>query len=327
MKLLIVINSLIIVFLFGCTSGKELLAPESLYESADGEKKSHQSYDKVMELWTVDFQSEYVETDYGKSHVIIAGKKDNPPLVLIPGLFADATMWCDNAGELSKHFRVIALDMPNYGGKSQPENKAVTELNDYKKWFTQVLDHYEISQTPVAGLSYGSWLALALAREMPDRISQIVLLDPSETFMPMNGGIAWKGFKYFMFFPNRNKYERFFDWMGGGFTNEKIEIWMEHMLDVIEFGSVGMFDIPQHRIYEKEELTTVKMPVLIMVGGKPILYDNPEEFKVKASSVLPHAEIIIVENAGHGLNAEKPEIVNQHIIDFIKKNSSVNDNE
>jgi hypothetical protein len=36
---------------------------------------------------------------------------------------------------------------------------------------------------------------------------------------------------------------------------------------LIEYGSVGMFDIPQHRIYHRDELTMVGMPVLIMAGG------------------------------------------------------------
>ena len=303
----------------GCSCSKNHTAPSSLYKTEEGREIAYNSYDKAMELWDVRYHEEFIETDYGKSHVIISGEENEAPLVLLPGLFADATMWYPNVEALSQHFKVYTLDMPNYGGKSKPSGKAVETLDDYRTWFSQILRHYQIKEVSVAGLSYGSWLALALARKMPDSIDNLVLLDPSETFMPMNSAMAWKGFRYFMFFPNRKKYEKFFDWMGGGYSDPQLDVWFEHMLDVIEYGSVGMFDIPQHKIYKPEELEMISMPVLIMAGGKPIIYDSPAAFKVNAQKAIPHAEVIIVPGAGHGLNMEKPDIVNNKMIEFLKK--------
>jgi pimeloyl-ACP methyl ester carboxylesterase len=302
----------------GCSSNKNMTAPSSLYNSEKGKSIAYESYDKTMELWDVAYKEEFIETDYGQSHVIISGEENEEPLILLPGLFADATMWYPNVKALSQHFKVFSLDMPNYGGKSKPAGKPVTGFSDYHTWFTQILKHYQIKEAPVAGLSYGSWLALALAREMPDTVSLLVLLDPSETFMPMNSAMAWKGFRYFMFFPNRKKYEKFFDWMGGGYSDPQLDVWFEHMLDVIEYGSVGMFDVPQHKIYKPEELEMITMPVLIMAGGKPIIYDSPAAFKANAQKAIPHAEVIIVPGAGHGLNMEKPDVVNKKMNEFLK---------
>lgn len=301
-------------------AAKKTNAPVSLFKTEKGKQISYESYNKAMELWNFEYSEDYIETDYGKTHIIVSGVETGKPLILLPGLFADATMWYANIGELSKYLRVYTLDMQNYAGKSVPYGKTINDVNDYKVWFAQILNHYNLNRVSVAGLSYGSWLALALAREMPDRIESLSLLDPSETFMPMNGGIAWKGIRYFMFFPNRKKYGKFFDWLGGGYTDPQMEIWFEHMLDVIEFGSVKMFDVPQHRIYKPDELEMIKMPVLVMAGGKPILYDNPEVFRNKVISAIPHAEVIIVPETGHGLNMEKPLIVNQKMIAFLTGN-------
>jgi len=307
------------IILSSCSSSKKGIAPVSLYKTEEGKIKAYESYDAALKLWDVEYFEEFVATDFGQSHVFISGIENGQSLILLPGLFADATMWYPNVKELSKHFRVYTLDMLNYGGKSIPSGKPITDLDDYNLWFSQILEHYKIESVSVAGLSYGSWLALALAREMPETISNLILLDPSETFMPMNGGIAWKGFRYFMFFPNRKKYEKFFDWIGGGYHDATMDIWFEHMLDVIEFGSTKMFDVPQHRIYKPEELEMIKMPVLIMAGGKPILYDDPEEFSANAFKAIPHAEVVIIPEAGHGLNMEKPELVNNKIIEFLKE--------
>lgn len=302
-----------------CSPNKEVSAPSSLYKNDEAKEIAYKSYDKAMELWDIDYKDEFVETDYGKSHVIISGDNNGHSIILLPGLFADATMWYPNVKDLSKHFKVYTLDMPNYGGKSKPQGKAVVSINDYTTWFTQILNHYHIEEASLAGLSYGSWLALALVREIPKNVKSLALLDPSETFMPMNKNMMWKGFRYFMFFPNRKKYEKFFDWLGGGYTDLQMDIWFEHMLNVIELGSVGMFDLPQHKIYKPEELEMIKMPVLVMAGGKPIIYDNPDEFKANAIKAIPHAEVIIVPDAGHGLNMEKPDVVNKKMIEFLKK--------
>ncbi len=311
----------IIISTTSCMKTRKLTAPTSLYKTETGKSISYTSYDKAMELWNIEYKEEYVITDYGKSHLIISGQENGQPLVLIPGLFADATMWYPNVSELSKTFRVYTLDMINYGGKGQPGGKAIKDIKDYQIWFNQILSHYNLKKVSVAGLSYGSWLALALARENPSIINSLLLLDPSETFMPMNGGIAWKGFKAFMFFPNREKYRKFFEWLGGGYSDEKMNIWFEHMLDVIELGAIKMTDVPMHRIYKPEELTMIKMPVLVMAGGKPILYKDPQEFKASAIKAIPHAKVVIVQGAGHGLNMEKPEMVNKEMIDFLTINT------
>ena len=289
----------------------------ALYRSESARKTAFESYDRVMEQWPVDYSERWVKTDYGESHVIISGPEDARPLFLIPGLFADATMWYANVGELSREYRVYCLDQITYGGKGRPSGKRVKDSGDYRHWFSQILDDFGYGRAAVGGLSYGSWLALALAREMPQRIASVVMLDPSETFIRMDGGIVWRGFWAFVFFPGRKKYRRFFDWMGGRFHSPESDIWLEHMLDVIEHGSVGMFDIPQHRIYRAEDLLMVTMPVLILAGGKPIVYKDPGALAAAAIRALPHARVEIIPETGHSLHVEKPAIVNGKILEFL----------
>jgi pimeloyl-ACP methyl ester carboxylesterase len=310
-----------ILFIFtGCSSTGDIETVPSLYKTEEGKSIAFKSYNEALSLFTEEFSEEYVPTEYGETHVLLSGDPEGQPVILIPGLFGDASMWYANMGELSKQFKVFAFDMPNYGGKSKPSGKEIKDILDYKSWFTQIMDHYQLNDVSILGVSYSSWLALALTREMPEKISSLVLLDPSETFMPMNGGIAWKGFTSFMFFPNRNKYSKFLDWLGGGYIDQRMAIWREHMMDVMEYGSTKMFDIPQHRIYEPEELTMVNMPVLVLAGGKPILYKDPNEFKASALQSLPHAKVEIVEGCGHGLNMENPTEVNHRIITFLNEN-------
>lgn len=324
MKGIVIAMSILIAVLAGCSTNRnsevETQVPTDLYKSSEAKALSHQSYDKVMALWEHDFCEEWVDTEYGRTHIIISGPEDAKPIFLLPGLFADASMWYANAGALSEDYRVYAVDLLVFGGKSEPAGQMIAGISDYAAWFKSLLDHCGYESTAVAGLSYGSWLSLALAREMPEKIDAAVMLDPSETFMKMSGIMAWQGFRYFMFFPNRAKYRQFFTWMGGGFSDARSDIWIEHMIDVIELGTVGMMDVPQHRVYSPEELEMVNMPVLILAGAKPIIYKDPEAFAEAADAALPQAQVALIEDTGHSLNVEKPDEVNGRILEFLKEN-------
>lgn len=310
----------VIVMATSCASDNDKSVSAGLYKNEEVKAVAFDSYDRAMELWPVAYDEAWVDTEYGKTHVVVSGPESGKPVFLIPGLFADATMWYANVGPLAGEYRVYTLDLITFGGKSEPSDKRVGEVGDYVAWFEAVMGHFGHSEVAVAGLSYGSWLSLALAREVPESIAAVIMLDPSETFVKMDGGIAWKGFWSFAFFPNRKKYAKFFDWIGGGYTDPQMDVWGEHLLDVVEYGSVGMFDIPQHRVYTAEELTMVSMPVLVVAGGKPILYKDPQKFTAAAAAALPDAEIEVVPDTGHSLNVEKADQVNERMLRFLRRN-------
>jgi len=111
-----------------------------LYKDEAGKETAYESYDRAMMLWPVPYEEVWVETAYGRSHVVISGEAGKKPLYLLPGLFADATMWYANIGELSRHCRVYCLDYINCGGKSEPSGKKVAKVEDYAVWFGQIMD-------------------------------------------------------------------------------------------------------------------------------------------------------------------------------------------
>lgn len=311
------------ILMFSCNSTSKEKLENSFYKNREGEIKTHASYDKLMEFWDVEYEEDWIQTKYGLTHIVISGPENAPPLFLFPGLFADASMWYENISELANEFRVYALDSPVYGGKSKPSDVRINNIEDYTIWFLEILKEFEESNVAVAGLSYGSWLSLAIAREIPEKISTVIMIDPSETFSKMSPIMIWKGFKYFSFFPNRNKYREFFDWMAGGFSNSRSDLWTEHLINVIEHGTVGMMDVPQHRVYTADELKMITMPVLILVGGKPIIYDDVDAFVESAHNALPNAIVEVIPETGHSLNVEKPVELNllmrNHLIKVFQK--------
>ena len=49
----------------------------------DSEKLLNEAYEKTLNEWAVKYKSLYVDTRFGKTHVITAGPQDGEPLILV----------------------------------------------------------------------------------------------------------------------------------------------------------------------------------------------------------------------------------------------------
>ena len=122
-------------------------------------------YDEVLADWSVPAAEIMVHTRYGVTHVIEAGPKDGPVVVLLHGMgFPAPIMWSTLAPQLGVSYRLIAPDTIGDVGKSllDGETKAPRSGADYSHWLGDVLEGVGIGDGKVAivGTSYGAWLAL-----------------------------------------------------------------------------------------------------------------------------------------------------------------------
>jgi pimeloyl-ACP methyl ester carboxylesterase len=65
-----------------------------------------------------------------------------------------------------------------------------------------------------------------------------------------------------------------------------------------------------------EELRELKMPTLLLFGDHEVIYNAKAALK-RATKLIPHVETAVIPGAGHGLNFDRPELVNQRILEFL----------
>ena len=100
------------------------------------------------------------------------------PLICIHGAGPGATAWSNfkgNVGELSKHYRAILMDMPQYGKSDKPiiEGGRLAFLARVVRDFMEALD---IKRAHFVGNSMGGQAALKLAIDYPDNVDRVVVI-------------------------------------------------------------------------------------------------------------------------------------------------------
>jgi pimeloyl-ACP methyl ester carboxylesterase len=145
-----------------------------VYKTEAGERALRASYDRLVGMWGVETEQRYVEGSYGKTHAILAGDPSKPTLLMFHGVGDDsAIMWVKNAKELSKSFRLVAIDTMGGSGKSLPDERYGKGF-DLPTWYGDVLDGLGLEESYAVGVSYGAYHCQLIAHSYPERIKKFV---------------------------------------------------------------------------------------------------------------------------------------------------------
>lgn len=118
----------------------------------------------------------FVTIDGCRVHYVEAG--EGPPIVCIHGLGAQLHQFRSTLfPELSRDFRVIALDRPGSGYSTRPL-RASGRVTEQARIIARFIDELELERPLVVAHSLGGAVALALALDHPNKISGLALLAP-----------------------------------------------------------------------------------------------------------------------------------------------------
>ncbi|MCP5160733.1 MAG: alpha/beta hydrolase [Hahellaceae bacterium] len=107
------------------------------------------------------------------------------PLVLLHANPGDSRDFDAVIPELSKNYRVMALDWPGYGQSVMPINPEQIDVPFYYQVFQAFVERLELSGVIIIGNSVGGLVAARYASENPDKVRALVLVSPGG-FTPHN---------------------------------------------------------------------------------------------------------------------------------------------
>lgn len=286
-----------------------MLNPSSLYKSSHGYQAAMSTYDAQLRRWPVPFREQMVETRYGRTHMLVSGPEDAPPLFLIHGLAVNALVWRPNVAALSQRFRTYAVDNIGDLGKSAPSRPPL-HTDAYGQWMVDVFDALRIERANMLGMSLGGWITFKTAIYAPDRIDRMITLCPAG-FVPLRLGFLVRAAAA-SFFPSPQTIGSFGRTLVAPTStmspedSELLELSMRHHR--VKLGPIMLLT--------PEDLARVKAPTLLLVGRHDTIYDAGWMVD-RARSRLANAQAEIIDGAGHGLNADQPDALHQRSLAFL----------
>lgn len=288
----------------------KIFLDEGTHEESDYIK----AYNKALKLWNVPLVELNVDTKYGRAHVIVSGPKEAEPVVLLHGLYASSTMWYPNMGTLAKYHRIYAIDFLLEPGKSERVGN-VKNLEDINAWYQEIFNQLGIDQFNLVGASRGGWLATYLALQQKSRIRNLVLLSPAQTFNWITPGSDALALVTYQVNPDEKNLMPYLETLSENVENIK-QPFIDQLLLAGQEKSFDKF-ILQMRPFSDDELKSLTMPTLVLVGDEDVI--NDEDIFKKVKNLLPHSETGVIPDAGHFLSIDQADTVNQIILDFLSR--------
>lgn len=283
---------------------------ESIYKSDRYKEKLNEIYDAKLAAWPVPYESVFLDTPYGKVHVIVSGNENNPAILLINASALAGWSWIHNVKELSKEYRTFAIDNIGEGGKNEmlaPGNipKTGEEIADF---YSGICDQLGIPKAHLVGASIGGFISTNIALHVPERVNKLVLLGAMGYGSTAKTVIAMTLAQGFPIKPVQNVT---FKWAFGDdmtVTNSFGEWFRIYMK--------GLVPTPiKPTTFSASQLKQLQVPTLAYFGTKDGVIGNAVVAKTLAENI-PKVEIRIVES-GHLIGAELSSNVNQEILEFL----------
>jgi pimeloyl-ACP methyl ester carboxylesterase len=224
-----------------------------------------------------------------------AGIEPRPQLILLPGLLCDADLWRDQIADLSDLADCHVADLTR--GETLSE-LAETVLAEAAPTFA------------LAGFSLGGYVAQEIARQAPDRIERLALIDTSIRPDSPERAAARRSLIATARLPGQFK----------GITDRMLPTYV-HPSRLSDSDLIGRIRAMNERLGRdvfirqntldrpdgEVALRSLACPVLITCGKQDAL--TPLSDHQEMAAMLPHAQLVIIEESGHMTPMERPHAV------------------
>ena len=240
-------------------------------------------------------------------------------IVLLHGYLETLKVWQEFTIELSKNFRVIALDLPGHGKSEITEE--VQTMDSMADQIKLMLDHLDIKKCFMVGHSMGGYVTLAFLEKYPQMLSGISLFhsspfadnDEKKAHRDREIGLIKHGKKSLVYYNHIAK----------TFARDNIYLYPEINEKLIkmaekssEYGIIAALEGMKARPDRSELLAKTDIPIQYIIGKM----DNFIPITILEKMKLPaNADIVVLEKSGHMGMFEESELSLSVISSFFEK--------
>ncbi len=151
---------------------------KSIYKSEQGKEKIIKLYDSQLARLKNPWKDLYVDTAYGRTHIVETGNFSGEPLLVFHGGNATTAYNLLACDFIMNDFHIYAVDMVGHPGKSA-ETSLPAKGYDYGNWVSEVIDGLKYDKISLFGGSFGAGVIAKTMCVCPDKVKRVVLYVPS----------------------------------------------------------------------------------------------------------------------------------------------------
>ncbi|MEJ2051051.1 MAG: alpha/beta fold hydrolase [Calditrichota bacterium] len=259
--------------------------------------------------------SGFIDVKDGKLYYEMKGHGDETIVFIHDGL-VHGEVWDNQFASFSEKFRVVRYDRRGYGRSPKPE-KTYSNIEDLYQVFTSL----NIDKAILIGMSAGGGLAIDFTLAHPEKVSSLIAVGAvvsgfsySEHMLTRGGRLKPEDYanpeRLLEYLVKEDPYE-----IAPQNKEVKEKLWtlMQAYPQNIDFAKNRLAEPPERQAIGI--LKEIQIPTLIVVGE----FDIPDVF-VHAGAIesgIPNSQKVIIQNAGHLVPLEQPELFNQQVLNFL----------
>ncbi|HEX2271043.1 MAG TPA: alpha/beta fold hydrolase [Pyrinomonadaceae bacterium] len=246
-----------------------------------------------------------------------------PAIVLIHGYPFNRSLWTEQAEVLRDRYRVVIPDLRGFG-ESDSSNGPAT-MDRMAEDVAELLDHLEIEQAVIGGLSMGGYVALAFCKQIPARVRALVLADTraqadTDEAKQTRAQQAEKALSEGMAGIVDAMLPKLLTPDTVSKHPEVVKRIRDMMLKTRPEGAAAALLGMAQRDDQTEFISTIEAPTLIAVGREDAITPVADSEAMHAK--IAGSRLVVIENAGHVSNLENTDQFNRALITFLNEMST-----
>ncbi len=243
-----------------------------------------------------------IEVDGATLNVEVAGDREAPAVLFWNGGGCTLRMWDRIVERLGNGYRTVRFDIRGTGQSSPAADPSQYALEQYAADGVAILDTLEIERSHVWSMAWGSRAALAFASLRPERVGLVALYDSA--IDPPDVPAQREGSREAVRKQEAAGIPRF----------ERPSGWHEHANPDSVRPAMGA-------IFKGFDLAAaaraLAMKTLVATGD----HDPNLPSSRDLAAMAPDAELVVMENVGHGSVLQRPDLATEIFTDFIAANT------
>jgi len=244
---------------------------------------------------------------------------DGPDIVLIHGLGLNLNMWQWQLDALAAHYRVIRYDLLGHGNSQRLARDYL--MDDMVGQLAGLVDALAVEKFALFGFSLGGLIAQAFVLEHPDQVAALGVLNTAHNRSDeQRDAIMLRVRQSAELGPGATVDDAMDRWFSEAFAASRPDV-----LQRVR-GWVLANDRDEYpRLYRllangdrglESAISGISCPALVMTGEQD--FGNSPDMAARMATLMPRGKALILPGLRHMALAEKPDVVNAALLQFLE---------